>query len=366
MTIDEICCKFSMYNIERGALIMAKKNYTPEEMQAKMEKKASNCKVFFGTFTKALAVFLAIVVAWSLVTIAFVAPSMGGTVVAGTVNNGGSTNTDNSGSVDAPSTEDENLLGGDETTDVPAGDETTDVPADDDATTDAPAGDENADAPAGNTAATKADVIKLFNDVTAKAAKGSYKLTRTGKFIKPIDVGSATGALNKIIQGVDENASLDSVVGGFLGIKAQPITGEVKNGKGEGFDAKYMIKAMTLADADVKDFSVNGDKYSIQINACTNPGANSAIAHATNDYITFAEVNQSIANEVGNAVKVVEGESQANYNKILFTATIVDGKLTALDYSYTFGATLKLKLAVIGATGTGEASITGKYTNIKY
>ena len=202
---------------------MAKKNYTPEEMQAKMEKKASNCKVFFGTFTKALAVFLAIVVAWSLVTIAFVAPSMGGTVVAGTAtNNGGSTNTDNSGSVDAPSTEDENLLGGDETTDVPADDDaTTDAPAGDDATTDAPAGDKEL---------SKADVIKLFNDVTAKAAKGSYKLTRTGKFIKPIDVGSATGALNKIIQGVDENASLDSVVGGFLGIKAQPITGEVKNG----------------------------------------------------------------------------------------------------------------------------------------
>ena len=228
-----------MYNIERGALIMAKKNYTPEEMQAKMEKKASNCKVFFGTFTKALAVFLAIVVAWSLETIAFVAPSMGGTVVAGTAtNNGGSTNTDNSGSVDAPSTEDENLLGGDET---------TDVPADDDATTDAPAGDENADAPAGNTAATKADVIKLFNDVTAKAAKGSYKLTRSGKFIKPIDVGSATGILNGIIQGVDKNSDLNSVVGGFLGLN-KPVNADVKNGKGEGFEPQA---SLTRAEAAV-------------------------------------------------------------------------------------------------------------------
>ena len=209
-------------------------------------------------------------------------------------------------------------------------------------------------------------VIKFFNAETAKAAKGSYKLTRTGKFIKAIDVGNATSALNSIIQGVDENASLDSVVGGFLGIKKDPITAEVKNGKGEGFDGKYMIKAMTLTEADVKDFAVNGNKYSIQINACTNPGANSAIAHATNDYITFAEVNQSIANEVGSAVKVVEGESQATYNKIVFTATVVDGKITALDYSYTFGATLKIKLAIMNATGTGEAEIIGKYTNVKY
>ncbi len=341
---------------------MAKKNYTPEEMQAKMDKKSANCKLFFGTFTKALAVFLAIVIAWSLVAIAFTAPSMGGTVVAGTATNN-STNTDNnSGSTDAPITEDENLLGGDETTDVPAGDESTDAPAGDE-TTDAPAGDNGStDAPA---KATKADVIKLFNTETAKAAKGSYKLSRVGKMTKAIDVGSATSALNTIITGVDKNASLDTVVGGFLGIK-DPINAVITNGKGEGFDGKYMLKAMTLTEADVKDFAVKGNQYSIQINACTNPGANSALAHATNDYVTFKQVNESIAKEVGNAVQVVEGESRADYTKIIFTATVVDGKITNLEYSYTFGASLKLKLAFMNANGTGEAEITGKYTNIKY
>ena len=174
-----------------------------------------------------------------------------------------------------------------------------------------------------------------------------------------------TKTLNSIIKGVDENASLDSVVGGFLGIN-KPIDAEVKGGKIDGADAKYMIKAMNLTEADVQDFSVNGDKYTIQLKACTNPNANSALGHASNDYVTFPEVNQSIANEVGNAVKIIEDESQANYTKILFTATIVDGKLTALDYSYTFSATLKIKLTVMPATGTGETDITGKYTNIKY
>ena len=334
---------------------MAKKNFTPEEMQAKAEKNAANCKLFFGTFTKALAVFLAIVIAWSLVTIAFVAPSMGGsTVVSGAVNNDNSTNTDNNvGGNDVATPEDENLLGGEETTDAPS-DENADAPA-----------DENADAPAGNTEMTKADVVKLFNDVTAKAAKGSYKVSRVGKIVKNIDVGSATNALNSIIKGVDENASLDSVVGGFLGIN-KPIDAEVKSGKIDGADAKYMIKAMNLTEADVQDFSVNGDKYTIQLKSCTNPNANSALGHASNDYVTFPEVNQSIANEVGSAVKIVEDASQANYTKILFTATVVDGKLTALDYSYTFSATLKITLAIMNATGTGETDITGKYTNIKY
>ena len=82
--------------------------------------------------------------------------------------------------------------------DVVTPDAGTDTPATPDAGTDAPAADNKAPA-----ALTKADVIKLFNAETAKAAKGSYKLTRTGKFVKNIDVGAITGALNSIIKGVD-------------------------------------------------------------------------------------------------------------------------------------------------------------------
>ena len=46
--------------------------------------------------------------------------------------------------------------------------------------------------------------------------------------------------------------------------------------------------------------------------------------------------------------------------------TIVDGKLTALEYSYILDANLKIKLAIPSATGTGQAEITGKYTDIAY
>ena len=213
---------------------------------------------------------------------------------------------------------------------------------------------------------TKADVIKLLNETTTAAAKGTYKVNRGGKFIKNIDFGSATGTLNKIIQGVDKNADLNSVVGGFLGIKKDPITGTATNGKCDGVDGKYLLKGMALTDSDVTDFSVNGNIYIIRIKNSNNPKANSAIAHATNDYITFAEINKGIFDSIGNAVKIVEGESSMNYTNIILRATIVDGKLTELEYSYTLNAKLKIQLAVIGATGTGEAMIIGKYTNIKY
>lgn len=247
---------------------------------------------------------------------------------------------------------------------------TPDASTPDTDTTDAVAPEADAETPAGNNAPaamTKADIVKFFNAETAKAAKGSYKLTRTGKFVKNIDVGSITGMLNSIIKGVDENSDVNSVVGGFLGIKKDPITGTVANGKlTTDTDAKYMIKAMNITEADVASFNVSGNKYTIVINDCTNPNTNSAMGRATNDYITFPEVNKSIANEVGDAVKVVEGESKANYKKITFTATVTDGKITALEYSYSFDATLKIKLAIPSATGTGEAAISGKYTDIKY
>ncbi len=238
----------------------------------------------------------------------------------------------------------------------------TNPDANGDATTPGANGDANAPA----VQHTKDSVAKALNEATAKAAKASYKFERSAKFTKNIDVGSLTSALDGIIKGVDENASLNSVVGGFLGIKDQPITGEVKNGKGEGFDAKYMIKAMALTEADIQSFQVSGNKYQVQIKNCVTPDANSAWAHASNDYITFDEVNTSIAGAVGNAVKVVPAESSATYKNILITAVIENGNLTSLEYKYTFEASLKIKLAIPSATGTGAAEMNAKYSDFKY
>ena len=212
---------------------------------------------------------------------------------------------------------------------------------------------------------TKATVAKALNEATAKAAKASYTFERTAKFTRNIDVGALTKILDGIIKGVDENANLNSVVGGFLGIKSQPIKGEVKNGKGEGFDAKYMIKAMNITEADIQSFQVTGNKYQVQIANCTNPTSNSSWGRASNDFITFPEVNESIAGAVGSAVKVEESGSTASYKNILVTAVIENGNITSFEYKYTFDATIKIK-AGITATGTGAAEMNAKYTNFKY
>lgn len=328
-----------------------KKPLSPEQAEIKAMKKEKSSK----GWTKFWAIVLALVLAAGTFVV-------GQTVAKKAVEEAGANatapgSTTTPGGTTAP--EDENMFDnsddGDATT--PDGGDTT-TPDGGDATT-----------PDGGAPAvkhTKESVAQALNEATAKAAKASYTLERTAKFTRNIDVGSLTSALDGIIKGVDKNADLNSVVGGFLGIKKDPIKAEVKNGKGEGFDGKYMLKATKLTAADIQSFKVEGNKYQVQIVNCTNPDANSSWAHASDDYITFDEVNKSISGAVGNAVKVIPEESTATYKNILIVAVIEDGQITSYEYKYTFDATIKIKLAIPSANGSGAAEMNAKYTNFKY
>ena len=209
---------------------------------------------------------------------------------------------------------------------------------------------------------TKADVAKAYNEATAKAAKASYNWKRTGEFTQDIALSPswATGMVDGIIKAVDKNASLNSVVGGFLGIGNKEAE-VVKGAAPEGMDAKYLIKAGALTADDIQSCKVEGNKYMIQVKNCQNPDKGSAMDHATGDYITFAEVNASIAS-LTDAISVKDS-SVANYKNIAIIATIENGQLTNMTLTYNFSASLDLS---IGASGTGAAKITAEYSNFKY
>ncbi|MBR5247139.1 MAG: hypothetical protein IKV25_07210 [Clostridia bacterium] len=338
---------------------MAKKNLTPEEVKAKIAKKEAKSKLFFGTFTKALAVFLALVVAYSLVSVAFTLPSMilgGGNAAV----QGGNATTPDGGS-STPS--DDDVLFDDQT---PSDDATT--PDGGDATT--PDGGEG-NAPA---AATKADVAKLLNEVTAKAAKGDYKWARKCWYTSPLDVGSATDTLNGVIQRVDPNANLDSVVGGFLGISGKETDpaweGDVKGGKlpseGKMNDEKYLLKGFSLAEADIKAMQVKGNTYMVQLNACKSPqkdGGN-ALNHVTNDFITKDEVSKGVADGLGSLSNLVTINSlDVDFTAILVTAVVENNALKSVKISYTMTVnSLKLKALVANIDGKGAGKMECTYT----
>ncbi len=319
---------------------MAKKILTPEEVKAKIEKKEAKNKLFFGTFTKALAVFLAIVVAYSLVSISFTLPSMvlgGGSGNAGAANSGA---TQENGTVQ----EDTLIQGGDS--------EITDSE--------------------GNVM-TQADVINYINDVTAKAAKGNYKWARKSWYTSPLDVGSATSTLNRIIQMVDKNASLDSVVGGFLAISGKESDpaweADVKGGQlpsgTKMNNEKFLFKGFALTEADVKAMSVDGNTYMFQLNGCKSPqkdGSN-ALNRVTNDFITKDEVAKGVADGLGSLSNMITINSlDVDYTAILVELVVENDVLKTATISYDMTVnSLKLK-AGFDIEGKGAGKMTVTYT----
>ena len=343
---------------------MAKNNapLTPEQAEVKAMKKENKSQ----NFIKFVAIVLAFVLTFGVV-------SLGKSTAEKALEAAGqNVVVDNGGSVDAPA--DDVYVPSDDTADVPA-DDTADVPADDtadapaadDTTADAPAADDNtADAPAADNAGeavafSKDNAHEMFNKWTAAASKGSYKFARVCGYTPDgaIDVGSATGTLNKIIQGIDENSSLDSVVGGFLGIGNRE--GQVKNGVlPEDMNKQYALKAMSLTAADVKEASANGNKYTVKLGNFANPqkDGKNAMSRATNDFFTHQEVVDGIAG-ITTAIKV--NSTDVQYTDVTLVAVADGNNLKSLEISYGFSAKMQLK-AVITINGQGKATNKITYT----
>lgn len=216
----------------------------------------------------------------------------------------------------------------------------------------------------GSTTLNAAQLAQTINTETAKIAKsGSYSFKRVCNYTKAIDVGGATDTLNDIIQGIDENSSLDSVVGGFLGIGT--TTGSIPKNKND-VSANYLIKATSLKSGDLKITSSSNGVYKFTIASATNPKKNGAtpLARFTNDFFTHEEVNKGIT-DFTSAIKL--NTSTVHYTNITGEVTIKNGKITAMKYSYNFDAALGLKaLGIIPIDGTGAAKNTNTYSNIAY
>lgn len=207
---------------------------------------------------------------------------------------------------------------------------------------------------------TKAEFVAFLNAETAKAAKGSYNYNRDCSYTSPIDVGGATDTLNKIIQGIDENSSLDTVVGDFLGIGVKKGTMPK-----DGLKDDYQIKATKLTEADLQNFSYADGVYSFTLANATNPKKTNAtpLSRFTNDFITHEEVVDGIAGFTS-AIKV--NSTTVNYKSIKVTVKVEGGKITNMTYSYAFDAVLSLKALVVPIDGNGAAVTKAEFSNIKY
>ncbi len=224
-----------------------------------------------------------------------------------------------------------------------------------------------------------AAVATLINNATKAAvdAKAGYDWERHCS-VENIDVGNMTSSINKLIQGIDSNSDLNSVVGGFLGRgdkketcpKGQTLdTIDVQKDDGTTeklyHGSNYTLKATNLQAGDIQNLTVNGDTYEFTIPDSQNPdrSGNNALARFTNDIV----VKDEIATEIKNYVSVVNvSDLQANYKNIKVKAVITDGKLQSLEYSFAADAVINLKVAVLTINGNGNLTASAKYSNFVY
>ena len=209
-------------------------------------------------------------------------------------------------------------------------------------------------------ASSKADIAKLFNDETAKAAKGTYKWTRTCKFTKDVDVGSTTNVLNNIIVQIDPNANLNSVIGSFLG---------VGNVSGTEKDAgKCAIIPMKLTEKDIKSFTQTDKQITVLLNDSTNPskGGSTPFNCISNDFITEGEVKNALA-EAGVSTMMTISKLDTEYKNVKMVVDLDSkGNPAVFTITYTMYAKLSLKAMSMNVNGDGEVETVLKYSNFKY
>ena len=323
---------------------MAKKEkvtLTPEEIEAKKARKKEKRIIFGKTFERAIVWLLAVVLVYSVTYISLnnkgVAAVSAAPTQSGSQNAGGSasksdwdTSANGSGSSQSGS---QSSTSGD-------------------------------NASGGNAAAAEA-----INAATAKAVAAGYHWTRSAQYTQPIDVGNATGALNKIIQGIDSEATLDSVVGGFLGIGDKEMDIEKGGSAAEQIEyhgENYALQATALQAGDLKNLKVDGNTYTFEIENAASPqhDKSTAMSRFTNDFLTQDE----ISSEIKGFISAANVNSAAiEYSNIKATVVIEDGTLKEFKYSYDGNvAELNIKVAIVSVNGKGAMHVDAAYTGFAY
>ena len=233
----------------------------------------------------------------------------------------------------------------------------------------ASAGDSSGAAAAASSGVDAAAAAEAINAATAKAVAAGYHWTRSAQYTQPVDVGSATSGLNSLIKGIDPEASLDSVVGGFIGIGDKEMDIEKGGSAAEQIDyhgENYALQATSLKAEDLKNLKVDGNTYTFEVENATSPQTDksTAMSRLTNDILTQSMVDSEIKNFIS-AAKI--NSATIEYTNIKATVVIEDGNLKEFKYSYDGNvAELNIKVSFISVSGKGAMHVDGAYTNFVY
>jgi hypothetical protein len=307
---------------------MAKKQYTPEEFKAKTEKSAANKENFSKVFLSSIAVMLALVITFSVVSIAFTFVGKAGqtTVVSGAVNNDSSTNVPNDNTSDIPS---------DNVADVPSDEDATDAP-EDDATV--PGDDNTADAPS-NEANADQQALDMFKKAVAAARTKSKSVVRV-----------KDGAIN--YKGHVKAGGLSSAASTLMGMFMAKDEASIE-AKNEAWDKTKLPDASALTLNGVQKITCvdKGSTYVVTVVAkdAVNPKANGDGVGSIAGVIEESQITGSISSVPGLKLSNIK----IAYENVTAVATIdkATGNLVALNLDAPCILGLDAKLALISIEG---------------
>ena len=214
-----------------------------------------------------------------------------------------------------------------------------------------------------------AAIAKAINAATAKSVASGYHWTRTAKYIQPVDVGSATGAINKVIKAIDPNSDLSAAAGDFIGIGKNEMN-IVKGGSAakqiDFHGENYALRATYLKADDLKNLKINGNTYTFDIANAASPkqDKSTAISRLTNDILAQKQVAAEISGFVSAATVT---SLVVDYTNIKATVVIDNGNLKEFRYSYDANVKeLGIKFAFFNLKATAAMHVDGAYTNFVY
>lgn len=296
---------------------MAKKQYTPEEFKAKLDKKAEKNKRFSSTFLKVLAFCLAIAMVYCASSIAYTRTGMyslgtSNTVAAGNQNTDGGESVDNSTDVwednntQTPSTDSNN-----DSSNTTVNDNSSNV--NNDNTTG------NEEKPNTNATNAQQEYLDMYKKAVANARANAASVIRV-----------KDGAVN--YKGVAEAGSLSSILSMFMDMFMVPDAAsiEVKN---EPWEKEDLPDASNLTLNGIQEIkrADKGDTYLIKVVAKneTNPKAGGDGVGSVSGVIEESQITGAIGSVPG---LTLEGIS-IDYENVTAIATIdkATGNLIALN-----------------------------------
>ena len=325
---------------------MAKKQYTPEEYKAKLEKKAEKNKKFATTFLKVLAFSLAIAMVFCASTIAYTRTGMLAVSGSNSVNtdnqnsdgnesvDGGNDSTDwgDSNDTQAPSTDNSS-----DSTDNSTNNNSDNTANNNNNNNNSNNSNNNAntDNPSTDTSKGDQEILDMYKTAISNAR------TKSSKVIRVKD-----GAIN--YKGIAEAGKLSSAASTLMGMFMAESESAIEE-KNEEWEKEKLPDASALTLNGIREIkrAEKGDTYVIRVIAkdATNPKANADGVGAVAGVIEESQIT--------GAIGAVPGLSLSNiniaYENVTATATIdkATGNLIALDINAPCILSLDAKLAVI-------------------